>query len=73
VPFAVPRVVDDVDMGVATGADPALNGRMVSSVCWNESLDFVEVTLADLHGGWLRANRTAFTRAGWHLAVAGAD
>lgn len=71
-PFAVPRVGDVVDMGVATGANRALNARPVTSVRWSESLDFVEVTLADLHGGWLQANRTAFTEAGWHLAVAGA-
>lgn len=68
---AVPRVGDVVDLGVRTGAEPALNERVVTEVRWNYSLDFVEVALADLHLGWLQANRAKFIEAGWRLAVAG--
>ena len=67
----VPRVGDQVRLGVpGGGAVHHHTVREVVSVEWAADLAIVEVGLADLHAGWLQANRREFHDAGWMTAMA---
>lgn len=68
---AAPQVGDEVQLGASGGAARHLTVREVISVEWSADLHLVQVRLADLHTGWLQANRRAFHDAGWMTAVAG--
>lgn len=68
---SAPAVGDTVRLGARTGAAAHLNERLVTSVRWDADLTQVDVRLADLDAGWLRANRREFGEAGWRAAMAG--
>jgi hypothetical protein len=68
---AAPRVGDQIELGAAGGAAHHLTVREVVAVEWTADLGLVRVRLADLHAGWLQANRREFHDAGWMTAVAG--
>ena len=68
---AAPRVGDQVRLGVpGGGAVRHHTVREVVSVAWATDLGIAEVRLADLHAGWLQANRREFHAAGWMTAMA---
>jgi hypothetical protein len=68
---SAPGVGDTVSLGARTGAPAHLNERLVTCIRWAADLTHVEVRLADLDAGWLRANRREFGEASWVAAMAG--